>query len=296
METQNEFVNHFGIPSSDPRHPNFSGAGGQRQGIYSANMFLKPGTAVNGIHLINLDARYHRSPTYADYGACEGDESTMLGATQWTWLENELMTRPSEIKIIASGIQLLPTTHHGRSLDSYCAYDGVNGSFNAANAALNEGPTSSGTSYESWAEMPQERTKLLHLVQASINSGNTKQVIFLSGDQHWAEIMFKEIPARPGQAAVHVYEVTASGIDQKWVEDVPNPNRLRSNSVLPVSANARMVSSGTHTCTGDSFHVCSARANYGGVEMDWTGGGTVQLSIYTPHETEPVAARLTINL
>ena len=99
--SQNEFVYHFNIPNTDPRHPAY--VGGQQAGVYSSYMF-ETNTGQDGIHLINLDARYHRSPTFATYGTCEGASSTILGVEQWTWLANEL-NRPSEIKVIASGIQ-----------------------------------------------------------------------------------------------------------------------------------------------------------------------------------------------
>ena len=45
----------------------------------------------------------------------------MLGQEQWQWLEQELQ-KPSEIKFIASGIQVLPPLHQGRNKSSYCAY------------------------------------------------------------------------------------------------------------------------------------------------------------------------------
>ena len=289
--SQNEFVTHFGVPSDDPRHPD-QGTN-QQEGIHSAYMFQNPETSGNGIHLINIDARYHRSPTYTDYGVCEGETSTMLGDDQWSWLERELLDRESEIKIIGSGIQVLPPTHHGRSLTDYCAYDGSGGTFDQSNDVLNEGPDVSGTSYESWAEIPQERTRLLHLAQESINAGKAKQVIFLSGDQHWAEIMVKDVPARSGQPAVHLYEVTASGIDQNWDYEVPNPVRFN-----PSSSNNDVISydaSGEHACTNSDYHVCTAQANYGSVEVDWASR-EVRMRIYTPHERTPLAAELKIYL
>ncbi|WP_462160320.1 alkaline phosphatase D family protein [Pseudoalteromonas maricaloris] len=129
--------------------------------------------------MITLDARYFRSPTFSSYGACEGESSTILGEAQWQWLEQELQ-KPSEIKLIASGIQVLPPLHQGRSKTNYCAY-GDGKTFNAAIASLEE-TNMSGTSYESWAEMPAQRERLLRLVQKSVNEGKTKAVVFLSGD------------------------------------------------------------------------------------------------------------------
>jgi alkaline phosphatase D len=118
--SQNEFVYHFNLPETDPRHPAYAGPDGQRKGVYSSYMFSTD-TGSAGIHLINLDCRYHRSPTYIEYGTCQGALSTMLGSDQWEWLENELK-RPSEIKVIGSGIQVLPPTNLERNISDYCAY------------------------------------------------------------------------------------------------------------------------------------------------------------------------------
>lgn len=290
QSSQNEFVYHFGIPESDPRHP--AQGANQQAGIYSSYMFQTP-TGDNGIHLINLDARSHRSPTFAKYGSCKGAASTMLGPEQWTWLEGELLSRTSKIKIIGSGTQVLPPINRDRSLSEYCAYDGADGTFDQAALDVGEDASFEGTSYESWAEIPQDRTRLLRLAQQSINAGLAERIIFLSGDQHWAEIMAKEIPARDGQAAVTVFEVTASGIDQNWPYDVPNTLRVRPNQNY--EGVVSMTYSNENTCSGDEFHVCNAQANYGGIEVDWDNS-EVHLTVYTPHGKSDVASRVTLSI
>jgi alkaline phosphatase D len=133
-------------------------------------MFSTP-DGENGIHLINLDARYGRSPTWATYGSCVGSKSRMLSDQQWAWLEEELLTRVSEIKIIGSGTQVLPPTYRERTIHSYCAYDGPSGTFEAANTEVGEPIEENwrGTKYEAWSEIPQDRTRLLLLCQRSIN-------------------------------------------------------------------------------------------------------------------------------
>ena len=58
MESQDEFVSHFNIPETDPRHKNYSG--GERQsGVYSSKMFYKSdeNNPMESIHMILLDAR-----------------------------------------------------------------------------------------------------------------------------------------------------------------------------------------------------------------------------------------------
>lgn len=169
-ESQGEFAIHFNLSPSDPRHP--AQGVNQRKGVYSANMFTKPIAAGGGygIHVINLDARSGRDPTFSSYGACQGSSSRMLDDAQWAWLDTEL-ARPSVVKIISSGTQVLPPTDQSRSLSSYCAYDGPGGSFESSIAAVGESAASVGTDYESWGELPQERTKLLQKCQKAINDG-----------------------------------------------------------------------------------------------------------------------------
>ena len=227
LETLAEFATHFTLPSSDPRHP--AQAGHQRKGVYHAHMFARPASAGggNGLHVITLDVRSGRDPTFSTYGTCRGAATKLLSNEQWAWLDGEL-AKDSQIKIIGSGIQVLPPTDQTRPLSSYCAYDGAGNTFEAAISSLGESADSLGTSYESWAEVPQEREKLLRKCQKSIADGHAKHIIFVSGDQHWAEIMAMKVPASPTHGAEAVlHEVTASGIDQRWDFAIENSHRLR---------------------------------------------------------------------
>lgn len=211
-ESQLEFLRHFDVPSTDVRYQG-------QEGIYNAKMLGPQGKQV---HVIMLDARYFRSPTFDSYGACEGDKSTVLGQAQWQWLEQELK-KPSELKIIATGIQVLPPLYQDRNKEEYCAYTA---NAEAAIARLGESEMS-GTRFESWAEIPLERERLLRLVQKTVNQGKAGQVVFVSGDQHWGEMMQKTLTAdQDAGPAVTVYEVTASGFGQHWPYTVPNGNRL----------------------------------------------------------------------
>lgn len=145
LQSQNEFAIHFGIPSSDPRHQDQGSA--QQVGVYSSTMFARPADfgGGNGIHVIMLDARTGRDPTFSDYGTCRQEKSKMLNESQWEWLDTELQ-RHSEVKIIGSGIQVLPPTDlSGRDSSAYCAYDGASGSFDQAVADVGESASSLGT-------------------------------------------------------------------------------------------------------------------------------------------------------
>ena len=249
--SQKEYLRHFDVSADDPR---LNG----REGIYEAKML---GGAGETTHVITLDARYFRSPTFAQYAdgdaECEGTQSSMLGEVQWQWLEKELQ-KPSEIKVIASAIQVLPPLYQERSRSDYCAY-GDGKAFEQAIVSLKE-TEMSGTYYESWAEMPVQRERLLRLVQQSVNQGKTKAVVFISGDQHWGELMQKTIPASEQfGAAVTVHEVTASGFGQNWPIHIENPLRL------PVYADNKGDGNYNKQCQipfsygGITYHGCTSR-------------------------------------
>jgi len=252
LESQDEFVTHFNIPESDPRHKNYSG-GERQKGVYSSNLFYKDdqNDPMESVHVILLDARSGRDPTYFTYGECKGANSRMLIDEQWDWLDKEL-EKTSTIKVIGSGVQVLPPTYQSRVQSIYCADDShsQHGSptttFTDSILAVGEDSYWEGTSYESWAEIPQERKKLLQKAQLAINRGRAKMIIFVSGDQHWAELMAKEMPSSldygPAQT---LYEVTASvgeeclpmkyepitGLYQNYpFPFIPNSNRLRDRS------------------------------------------------------------------
>jgi len=94
----------------------------------------------------------------------------ILGEEQWQWLTAELRQSTAQIHLIASGIQMLQETSRG----------------------------------EKWANFPQARQRLLHLIGTTGVPG----VILLSGDRHVAEISRLDNSA----AGYPLYEITASGL------------------------------------------------------------------------------------
>ena len=142
---------------------------GQWPGTYYARSFGPEGQRVQ---VIMLDTRYFRSaltPT-DEWGAKgkerylpapEGSIQDMLGADQWTWLENQLQ-KPADIRIIASSIQVMPTVH----------------------------------GWEAWSTMPDERQRLFDLIQQTAATG----VIFATGDRHTA-FLYEESDVLPYKAA-----------------------------------------------------------------------------------------------
>eukprot|EP00041_Stephanoeca_diplocostata_P000092 m.13349 g.13349 ORF g.13349 m.13349 type:complete len:1437 (+) comp10091_c0_seq3:247-4557(+) len=319
--SQQNFLKFYDINETDVRWTT-------QEGIYSARMF---GSGSERLHIILLDARYHRSPTYASFGTCEGDASQMLSPEQWSWLETEL-AKPSAVKIIGSGIQVLPplAPTHVTSKSQYCAYTGAAG--NAFDAAIDEMDEVGlhGTTYESWSEIPQERAKLLRFVQRSLNAGNAGTIVFVSGDQHWGELSTKTIPASDTWGAAQtVHELTASGMAANWYSTsimFYNDNRAHTSKadtqgngivdrdcIFPFRYNGisydkcTMVDQNVPWCaidvdeSGDyvgewgvcSSFVNSAPSNYGEIDIDFAAQ-QLALRIVTPSVTPAISGELNV--
>jgi alkaline phosphatase D len=101
---------------------------------------------------LHHEARYFYPLDYYPY---ENNDSTLLGAAQWAWLEQEL-SKPADLRIIATSTQF--------SIE-----------FNG---------------YEAWANFPHERQRMVELIKKTKANG----VIFISGDVHYAEISKFESP------------------------------------------------------------------------------------------------------
>lgn len=134
----------------------------QKNGIYTAYMY---GEDHNKVHVILPDLRWNRDElsnvgkvnyqskrkpkNMGPYSPNVSENASMLGETQWHWLETELQ-KPSKIKVIASSLQLLPEF----------------------------------TGWESWANFPRDRQRLFSLIKKYQVNG----VIIISGDTHWGEM------------------------------------------------------------------------------------------------------------
>src|SRR5262249_30060876 len=97
VESQQLFLDHLGVPADSPRR--------RQEGVYSAEIFGPPGQRVQ---IILLDTRYFRSPLkkldplstkIGTYAPNDASDATMLGETQWKWLEEQLK-QPAEIRLI----------------------------------------------------------------------------------------------------------------------------------------------------------------------------------------------------
>jgi|FLOH01.1.fsa_nt_gi alkaline phosphatase D len=129
-----------------------------------------------------LDTRYGRSPN----DAVDGPQKVLLSAGQWQWLEQGLQNSHADFKVVVSSTQVLSTYHR----------------------------------FETWNMFPQQRARLLDLIQQKKVSG----VFFLSGDRHIGEAL-REL--RPG--SYPLVEFTSSPLAAKLGEAQPDaavPQRI----------------------------------------------------------------------
>ncbi len=152
--SKDAFLAFWGAAPDDPRRA--------REGIYHAASI---GPAGQRVQIIVLDCRWFRARLRAtDARNAPGKErylpdpdpgKTMLGTTQWRWLEQQL-AQPADVRLVVSGVQVLAKGH----------------------------------GWESWGNLPLERERLLETVQRTRANG----VVFLSGDRHIGAFYREERP------------------------------------------------------------------------------------------------------
>ncbi|MDG2012200.1 MAG: alkaline phosphatase D family protein [Pirellulaceae bacterium] len=161
QESKEIFMDFWRVPADSARR--------QHTGIYGAHPFSgvtakKTGDAVSSpvLQIILLDTRTFRDPlSFNPKPLPEGSKlknayqpdpdpgKTLLGESQWEWLETELR-KPADVRIICSSIQF------GHE------YNG----------------------WESWTNLPAEQARMAKLIRDTRAAG----VVFISGDVHWGEI------------------------------------------------------------------------------------------------------------
>ncbi len=146
-ESQEIFLDFLGEPKDSDRR--------KTPGIYDS---VTLGPDGKRIQFILLDTRYFRTPLKraaqrergkGPYEPNLSEGAEILGEVQWEWLA-KMLNQPAEIRIIASSIQILSTSH----------------------------------GWETWGNFPKERERLLALLKKTNNSCT----LILSGDRHSAEI------------------------------------------------------------------------------------------------------------
>lgn len=115
------------------------------------------------VQIIVLDLRYNRSPLKKEenpldplkkYAPTEDKSTTILGATQWDWFENELKKK-ADVKIVISSLQLIADDH----------------------------------GFEKWGNFPHERQRFFDLLKKT----KAKNVVVVSGDRHLGALAKTEI-------------------------------------------------------------------------------------------------------
>jgi len=158
VESQEIFLDFFGEPKDSQRRTT--------PGIYDAKRIGPPGKRTQ---IILLDTRYFRGPLKRKrrdktknapskspgvrYAPQPDSAVTLLGETQWRWLEQQLRL-PAELRIVVSSIQVVSENHGG----------------------------------ESWSNLPHEQLRLFRLIRDTKATG----VLFLSGDVHRGELSLKD--------------------------------------------------------------------------------------------------------
>nr|WP_249348311.1 alkaline phosphatase D family protein [Pseudoalteromonas aurantia] len=89
------------------------------------------------------------------------------------------------------------------------------------------------TGWESWANFPADRQRLFDFIETHQIGG----VIMISGDTHWGELSKYQVKQN-----YPLWEITSSGLTQKWKDVSPNMHRV-----------------GEYT----------SEVNYGFIEIDW---------------------------
>jgi len=149
--SQDLFLDFLDVTDNDIRR--------ERKGTYFSKLYKVEN---HTIKIIFLDTRYFRTALTIDtetrkrYKPNIYGEGTMLGETQWKWLQNELIDSEADFNVIVSSIQFFSNKH----------------------------------GFESWGTtMPHEIEKMENLILSS----QAKNVLILSGDRHISEISKKEI-------------------------------------------------------------------------------------------------------
>ncbi len=147
-------LDYFNVPKDSPRRTRVDG-------IYTSHVLTQADITVQ---IILPDLRWNRSPLESvgrlkymlskapndlgPYIPSKDEASTMLGETQWQWLEQQLQ-QPADVRVLATSLQFLPEF----------------------------------SGWESWANLPHERQRFLAL----LDKYQIDNLVIVSGDTHWSE-------------------------------------------------------------------------------------------------------------
>ncbi|MFT4941851.1 MAG: alkaline phosphatase D, partial [Paraglaciecola sp.] len=148
-------LDYFNVPKDSPRRT-------RADGIYTSHILNQ---ANKKVQILLPDLRWNRSPLESvgklkyvfskapkdlgPYLPSKDESTTMLGETQWQWLEQQLQ-QPADVRILATSLQFLPEF----------------------------------SGWESWANLPHERQRFLAL----LDKYKIDNLVIVSGDTHWSEL------------------------------------------------------------------------------------------------------------
>uniref|UniRef100_A0A2C9U0N5 PhoD-like phosphatase metallophosphatase domain-containing protein n=1 Tax=Manihot esculenta TaxID=3983 RepID=A0A2C9U0N5_MANES len=191
----------------------------KQEGVYASYVF---GPTNRQIKVILLDTRYHRDPLRSD--------GSVLGSSQWAWLEKELNGPKTTITIIGSSVQVI------------------------SNLSATTGPL---FYLESWGRFPKERNRLFKLILDSKREG----IFFISGDVHFGEIYRYDCAT-----GYPLYDVTSSGLSQAVEKAVPGSLSLIVRFVAwltPTTMRVMNQNCRFRSCT-------YGQPNFRAIEIDWS--------------------------
>ena len=147
-------LDYFNVPKESPRRTRVDG-------IYTSHVLTQADMTVQ---IILPDLRWNRSPLESvgrlkymlskapndlgPYIPSKDEATTMLGETQWQWLEQQLQ-QPADVRVLATSLQFLPEF----------------------------------SGWESWANLPHERQRFIAL----LDKYQIDNLVIVSGDTHWSE-------------------------------------------------------------------------------------------------------------
>lgn len=148
------FFKFWNVPADAPRRNRPDG------GIYESKYY---GDDAHRVQIILMDTRWNHTAyktagagaALSGYDTVMDPNATILGETQWKWMEDELK-KPAKVRIIMSSMQF--NSNYGGG--------------------------------ENWAIFPLEKQKMYDLIKSTRAEG----VFFLSGDVHFAELTKVEQP------------------------------------------------------------------------------------------------------
>tara|TARA_Y100001954_G_scaffold188062_1_gene201382 strand:- start:1919 stop:2983 length:1065 start_codon:yes stop_codon:yes gene_type:complete len=192
-ESKNIFLDFFDPINEKRRY--------QNGGIYTSYLLGPEGKRT---HIILLDSRWSRSQLkkhnffsslfrqvkgMGPYRPSNKLGSSILGKDQWNWLEKEF-NKKADLRIVGTSIQALAEF----------------------------------TGWESWANIPHERSKLLALIKKFSKT----PTFLISGDVHRGEMAQVKL-----ENGLSVLEVTSSGLTHATRRVPPNKHRLYKPILKP---------------------------------------------------------------